>query len=169
MNATIRALLTTAASATFFGSLHAGETKPAPGAKAPEEVGTYELKKKSTFTLASTRRAPFWPIGWVKPAKGEVHTEITQAPKAKLDENAFNVTSILVGNPSLAVINARAYSEGEFIRLPKSSAPPMKVRVQQIGDGTVTLSYEKQTFTISLKRQELVAHKADEDLLTQDR
>ena len=91
-----------------------------------------------------------------------------QAPKAKLNETPFAVTSIMLGNPSLAVINARAYSEGEFIRMPKGSAP-MKVRVMQIGDGSVSLSYEDQNFTIALKRPELADHKVDEELLSQDR
>ena len=158
MNATIRAILTTTAAATFLGSVHATEA----------DTGKFDLQKKSTFTLAADRRAPFWPIGWVKRAN-QGPTEVTrQAPKAKLNENAFAVTSIMLGNPSLAVINARAYSEGEFIRMPKGSAP-MKIRVVQIGDGTVSLSYENQSFTVALKRPELAEHKVDEELLSQDR
>ena len=168
MNAITRAILTTTASAAFLGTLHAGETKPAAAAKGSAEAGTYDLRNTSTFTLASDRRAPFWPIGWVKPAKAGPRTEITQAPKAALDENAFTVTSVLLGNPSLAVVNGRAYSEGEFIRMPKGSAP-MKVRVQAIGDGTVALSYEQQNFVIALKRAELAAHPVEEQLLSNDR
>ena len=162
MNATLRALLTTTAAAAFLSGTHASEAKP------QADGGKYELQKKSTFTLAADRRAPFWPIGWVKRGN-QAPAEITkQAPKAKLDESAFTVTSIMLGNPSLAVINARAYSEGEFIRMPKGSAP-MKVRVQQIGDGAVSLNYENQTFTVTLKRQELAMRKAEPDLLDQDR
>ena len=85
-----------------------------------------------------------------------------------MPESGFAVTSIMLGNPSLAVINARAYSEGEFIRMPKGSAP-MKIRVQQISDGSVSLAYENQTFTVPLKRPELAAHKGEADLLSQDR
>ena len=168
MNATIRTILTTTAAATFLGSINAAEGKHTPEAKPQAEVGKYELQKKSTFTLAADRRAPFWPIGWVKSAN-QAPMEITkQAPKPKLDENAFAVTSIMLGNPSLAVINSRAYSEGELIRMPKGSAP-MKVRVIQIGDGTVSLSYENQNFTVALKRPELAEHKVDEELLSQER
>lgn len=162
MNATLRAILTTTAAAAFLGTLNAGEAKPQTA------VGKYELKKKSTFTLAADRRAPFWPIGWVK-RTNETRTEVTtHVPKAKLDENAFAVTSIMLGNPSLAVINARAYSEGEFIRMPKGSAP-MKVRVLQITDGKVNLNYENQTFAINLKRPELAERKPEADLLDQER
>ena len=158
MNTTLRTILTTTAAAAFFGSLQAAD---APVEKAQAEIAKYDLKKKSAFTLASDRRAPFWPIGWVKNTKSETRTEITQAPKRKIDESAFNVTSILLGNPSLAVVNGRAYSEGELVRMPKGS-PPTKVRVQQIGDGGVTLMHEQQSFLVALKRPELVAHKAEE-------
>lgn len=162
MNATIRAIFTTATAAALFGSAYADE------AKTQADPGKYELQKKSTFTLAADRRAPFWPIGWVKRAN-QAPTEVTkQAPKVKFDENAFVVTSIMLGNPSLAVVNARAYSEGEFIRMPKGGTP-MKVRVQQIGDGTVSLAYENQIFTVALKRAELAGHKPEADLLSQDR
>ena len=162
MNPSLRTILTATAAASFFGSLHAAD---APAAKAPADAGKYDLKKKSAFTLAADRRAPFWPIGWVKSAT-EVRTEITQAPQRKIDESAFTVTSILLGNPSLAVVNGRAYSEGELLRTPKGSAP-MKVRVQAIGDGSVTLNCDQQTFTVVLKRPELAAHKAEE-LLDQE-
>ena len=162
MNTILRTILTTTAAAAFFGSLQAAE---APADKTHADVGKYDLKKKSVCTLASDRRAPFWPIGWTKRAT-ETRTEITQAPKRKIDESAFSVTSILLGNPSLAVVNGRAYSEGELMRMPKGGAP-VKVRVQQIGDGGVTLSYEQQTFVVALKRPELAAHKAEE-LLDQE-
>lgn len=158
MNATTRAILTITSAAAFLGSAHAAEA----------DLGKFDLQKKSTFTLAADRRAPFWPIGWVKRAH-QGPTEVTkQVPKAKLNENSFAVTSIMLGNPSLAVINARAYSEGELIRMPKGSAP-MKVRVMEIGDGSVSLSYENQNFTVALKRPELAEHKADEELLSQER
>ena len=159
MNTTIRTILSTAAAACFLGSLHA-DSQPASAAK-------YDLKKKSAFTLAADRRAPFWPIGWVKRAS-ETHTEITDAPRQKIDEKAFAVTSILVGNPSLAVVNGRAYSEGELIRMPKGSAPA-KVRVQHVADGSVTLQHDDQTLVIAMHRPELSEHKADADLLLENR
>ena len=162
MNSSLRKILITTIAAAALGSAHASDPGTGTVAKSSGAGSKYDLQKKSTFTLAAERRAPFWPIGWVK-RKHEVRTEITQAPKAKLDENAFAVTSIMLGNPSLAVINARAYSEGEFIRMPKGS-PPMKVRVQQIADGTVSLNYEQQTFVVTLKRPELAQHRVEDQL-----
>ena len=43
-----------------IGSIHAADTASAPTA-------TYVLKKRSAFALPSEERAPFWPIGWIKP------------------------------------------------------------------------------------------------------
>ena len=45
---------------------------PAPAAPVEkgEPVAPYELKNKSKFATADpTGRAPFWPIGWVKPRR----------------------------------------------------------------------------------------------------
>ena len=163
MNTTIRTILFTTAATALLGSFHANAAPGSPAAPAAK----YELKKKSAFTLGTDRRAPFWPIGWVRGAN-ETHTKITEAPKQKIDEKAFAVTSILVGNPSLAVVNGRAYSEGELIRMPKGTAP-VKVRVQRVADGSVTLQHDDQTLVIAMHRPELSEHKAEADLLTQDR
>lgn len=168
MNTSIRAILTTTAAAAILGSLNAGEANPAAIAKPQADVGTYVLQKKSSFTLASDHRAPFWPIGWVKRAQSGP-SEIAHAPKARIDESSFNVTSILVGNPSLAVINGRAYSEGELIRMPKGSAP-VKVRVEQVTDGSVTLQCEDQRLVVPMHRPELPDHSSQaEPLLSADR
>src|SRR5215212_3933923 len=83
-------------------------------------VTKYQLKSRSSFTpVSEDARAPFWPIGWVKRTKGVAVTATRTGPAPSLDEKHFKVSSILLGNPSLAVINGRAYSEGEFLRGPK--------------------------------------------------
>ena len=144
--------------------------KPAPGSQpnlqinAPTDVPKYALKNKSAFTLASETRAPFWPIGWVKRARGEVR----EKPKIAINESSFLVTSILMGSPSLAVINGRAYSEGEFIRMPKDGAA-LRVRVQNINDGSVTLQCEDQTLVVALRRPQLAERRSEVDLLDPDR
>lgn len=153
--------------AVLFSScaLHA-EEQPAP------PVTKYELKNRSSFTPVSEQaRAPFWPIGWVKRKKGAVVAETQTAPSALLEDKHFKVTSILLGNPSLAVINGRAYSEGEFLRTPKAksgeiaSSTLARVRVQRIADGSVVLQHQDQTIIASLQRTPLAPHKAEEVLL----
>jgi hypothetical protein len=154
-------------------------------AATSEPVGSYHLKRKSTFTAAENSRAPFWPIGHVKRAK-TVSADTGMAEpvveRSKLQAEMFNVTSIVLGNPSLAIINGRAYGEGENIRFPKSAAPATKgaggldprvrIRVTRILDGSVTLqSPDGQIVTAPLKRPELQqrATTPDEELLDPDR
>ncbi len=151
-------------------SLHAEE----PAAQSTP-VPAYELKKRSAFAnTAADARAPFWPIGWVKRAASTAVTSGAPVePRSKLDEKSFRVTSILLGSgatQSLAVINGRAYSEGEFLRMPKGGAvPAARVRVQRIADGAVTLQNADQTLVASLMRPELSERKAEELLTDQDR
>jgi hypothetical protein len=73
-----------------------------------------------------------------------------------------------MGSPSLAVINGRAYSEGEFVRMPKDGAA-LRVRVQSINDGSVTLQCEDQTLVVGLRRPELAERRSEVDLLDPNR
>ncbi|MES2569139.1 MAG: hypothetical protein V4710_03685, partial [Verrucomicrobiota bacterium] len=111
-------------------------------------------------------------IGWVK-RETQNASQITAVPVAKvpiLDENSFKVTSIMLGSPSLAIINGRTYSEGEFIRIPKSS--PMagaRILVRRIHDGLVQLQAGTQQLPVKLTRPEPGAKKYEEELLNEDR
>ena len=162
-------------------ALHA--VSPKPEAPKPEEPKMdppppYVLKKRSSFTApADVQRAPFWPIGWVKHRAGTVIAATQEAPlptaKVTLDAKNFRVTSILLGTgttPSLAVINGRAYSEGEFLRMPKTPGSlPVRIRVQRINDGNVILQNADQTLVANLSRTELQQKKPEELLLDPDR
>ena len=149
------------------------ETKPETP-KSTEPVPPYELKNRSSFANpVDMTRAPFWPIGWVKRSKNSpvVAAQQVEVPKVALDARSFRVTSILLGSgttPSLAVINGRAYSEGEFVRMPKTpGVPPIRVRVQRITDGSVILENANQTLVASLVRPEL-SNPKPETLLKDD-
>jgi hypothetical protein len=143
-------------------------------AKSTEPVPPYELKNRSIFAKPeSVARAPFWPIGWIPRAKGTVAVAQVLVPKVTLDARSFRLTSILIGSgttPSLAVINGRAYSEGEFIRMPKApGAVPPRVRVQRITDGSAALQNGDQIFVVPLQRPELSNPKPEPLLNDQDR
>ncbi len=138
----------------------------APVVEVPRtDPGQYELKNKSSFTASTDSRAPFWPIGWVKSKRGT--PQAPQGPRNTLDERSFNVTSILLGEPPLAIVNGRTYGEGEFLRMPKGNA--MRIRVQRIGDGMVTLQYEEQMLAVPLRRPELQDKKTDVELLNAEK
>lgn len=175
MNSSIRLFLAITAGAGFSSALWAGEGtsekripsgQPSLQTKAPAEMPKYALKNKSTFTLPTETRAPFWPIGWAK--RAAVRGEVRERPKIAINEGTFLVTSILMGSPSLAVINGRAYSEGEFVRMPRDGAT-LRVRVQGINDGSVTLQCEDQTLVVGLRRPELAERRSEVDLLDPNR
>ncbi|MEQ1860119.1 MAG: hypothetical protein ABMA13_09300 [Chthoniobacteraceae bacterium] len=128
-------------------------------AETPKPVSTYQLNTKSRFAVAESARAPFVPIGWVKSAG---QTVVVQA--ANVDESAFRLTSILLGNPALAVINGRSYEEGQFLRLPRGSAQ-LRIRLYRITDGQVWLQYEDKLFAVQLKRPELGDRRSEQTLL----
>jgi hypothetical protein len=151
----------------------AEETPATPG---------YELKNRSTFTAAEDARAPFWPIGFAKRAK-VAQTAAVAAPvvqKVTLDPSQFKITSILLGSPSLAVINGRAYGEGEYLKAAKAAATPgatpvaapapapARIRLQQITDGSVVLQCGEQSLTVPFHRPGLAA-KTSRELSLEDR
>ena len=125
----------------------------------------YVLKNRSSFdNPGETARVPFWPVGWTKQKGAVAAAKAVAEPKITLDEKGFRLSSILLGSgstPSLAVINGRAYSEGELIRLPRGTAP-MRIRVQRINDGSVVLDHDSEKLVVSLRRPELSQHKDDE-------
>jgi hypothetical protein len=145
---------------------------PAPAAAAPAAASAeaakpaiepYVLKNKSSVSIPAGTRPPYWPIGW-RPDSGPAPT---QAPKAQVDEDYFKVTSILLGNPTLALINGRSYGEGQFIRMPKGS--PMKPRVYRISDGEVIIQVDQQLIHAPLKRGTLNDKPAELEMLNSEK
>lgn len=142
------------------------------GQEAP--AARYQLKNRSSFVAKDTGRAPFWPIGHVKRSK-YVEPSVAAAPTTQLDPEMFSVTSILMGNPSLAVINGRAYGEGEYLRMARAAAGAktakvaaldarIRVRVVRIMDGQVALqSLDGQSLVVPLRRNEVSAPSPNEE------
>jgi hypothetical protein len=140
----------------------------------------YQLKNRSAFSAPDDTRAPFWPIGWTKRVAqaAPVATAAPVVAKTLIDPNNYKITSILLGSPSLAVINGRAYEEGEYLKTPRSKealppqgsqpAPP-RIRVQQIGDNAVVLQCADQQVTVNFNRPGLAAKGPNRELLLEDR
>jgi hypothetical protein len=145
-------------------------SSPAPAATQPLTAATstpaprYELKRKSEFTLETRARAPFWPIGWSKQGAAAVVQK-----KVEIHDEMFRVTSILLGNPSMAVINGRSYEEGQFIRMPKAAAAQIRPRLYRIGDGQVLIQVQNQFVPVPLRRPELNEVKRDAELFNEEK
>lgn len=140
----------------------------AANAESNSPAASYQLKNRSAFSLQDVSRPPFWPIGWVKRSATSGQPTAEPVKASMVTESNFNVTSILLGNPSLAVINGRSYMEGEFVKLPKSIAG-VRVRVQRIVDGAVELQAGEQSIAARLRRPEMALKESREELLNLER
>ena len=169
-----------AALAILPQALQARDRTPKAPKEAPKDetavpavVPPYVLKNRSKFNAPSdSARVPFWPVGWSKQKQAVIAVAAAPEAKVTLDEKSFRVTSILLSTgstASLAVINGRAYGEGEFLRQPRGANARARIRVERIDDGAVTLSFEDQKVMLPLRRQELNQHKDEGDLLDPNR
>lgn len=122
----------------------------------------YELKARSSFSLAAETRSPFWPVGW-KPA-GAVEPSgtgpdttpvVDTAPKFQLSSESFIVSSVLLANPALATINGRSFGEGEYLPV-ISNDQRLKVQVYAIREQGVWLRLDNQKpVLIPMRRGEI--------------
>lgn len=112
-------------------------------------IEPYDLKNRSSFGAALESRAPFWPIGWMRPKPGAPEPETrtvapkVEAPKFQLSSDNFNVTSILLGRPSIAVINGRSFEKGDFLPVVAGNER-LRVQILDIREQGVVLQLDKQ-------------------------
>lgn len=121
----------------------------------------YQLKNRSSFGTDIEARAPFWPIGWQRRKDGGVEPVVHVAkatvtePTLRISGDSFNVTSVLLGNPSLATINGRSFEEGEYLPV-IADGKRLKVQVRAIREQGVWLQHESaQPILIPMRRIEL--------------
>jgi hypothetical protein len=137
----------------------------------------YELKNRSSFSASDDTRAPFWPIGWSRKVAQAAPTspDAPAAVKTAIDPSQYKITSILLGSPSLAVINGRAYEEGEYLKAPRGAAAPAgqppqpRICVARITDSAVVLQQGAEQATVQFVRAGLAAKGPARDLLSEDR
>jgi hypothetical protein len=128
---------------TTFALILLGSASLASAQSAAE----LNIKSRSSFSLPATTRNPFWPVGWTKPSAVPVGPQVAtpQAPvQTVIRPDDFVVSSISIGALSLAVINRKAYSEGEIIPIPGAPAGKPGAQVYSIRDGEVLLRYKEQ-------------------------
>lgn len=130
-------------------------------AQQPGQPEPYSLKNRSVFSLSLEGRNPFWPVGWQRPKAGEPVRPVQTAkaavevPKVQLTAESFNVSSVLLGNPSLATINGRSFEEGEYLPV-RAGEQRLKVQVRAIRQQGVWLQLDNnQPVLIPLRRDEI--------------
>ncbi len=121
----------------------------------------YELKHRSSFAVDKEARAPFWPIGWQRRKDGgaepvvHVSKAVVSEPAFRISGDSFNVTSVLLGNPSLATINGRSFEEGEYLPV-IAEGKRLKVQVRAIREQGVWIQHESdQPVLVPMRRTEL--------------
>jgi hypothetical protein len=138
-------------------AVHAGDpnaaavtTKPAATVETnPAAPATYVPKRKSTFTAAAAEHNPFWPIGWVKIESESADSSAPVVPHAE----DFIVTTILLNEPPMAVINGKDMAEGEVAAMP-IDGQNVVVQLMSVRDGSVILRWENQNFIVPIHRDE---------------
>ena len=144
-------------------------------------TGGYRLKRQSSFKAGGVGvRVPFWPIGWVHLDGVTVVEAPPVVPLEPFDAKGLRVTSVLIGSGvggSLAVINGRAYGEGEYLKIGrvegvekgKVGVKAVRVRVVRIWDGGVELERGVERARIGIERPELRGKKTEEVLGDEER
>jgi len=104
--------------------------------------------RQSVFAGTQVDHNPFWPIGWVKMDSGSSDANVA-IPHA----SDFTVTSILLNEPPLAVINGKEMAEGEIAALPVNGQSVV-VQLLAVQDGRVILRWQNQDLVVPLHRDE---------------
>jgi hypothetical protein len=116
----------------------------------PAAIAGYTPKTKSVFTSTADQHNPFWPIGWVKTVNDSVDT--SSAPVVPHTDD-FLVTTILLNDPPMAVINGKDMAEGEVATL-QTAAGSVVVQLMAVQDGSVTLRWENQNLVVPIHRDD---------------
>lgn len=110
-----------------------------------------ELKNKSTFTVESGSRSPFWPISWKPSAK--VSNAGADHASGDLPPSAFVVTTITLDvGARFAIINGKAMMEGQQFGL-QLGTQTYQLTVKRIEDGRVILGRRDQEIVVPLRRK----------------
>ena len=126
----------------------AATTAPVVETKPVSATG-YTPKTKSVFTSGPNEHNPFWPIGWVKTMNESADSTASVTPRAE----DFIVTTILLNDPPMAVINGKDMAEGEVASMP-INGQDVVVQLMAVRDGSVILRWENQNIVVPIHRDE---------------
>lgn len=125
---------------------------PAAAGNAPDaatETTEFQLKNRSTFAAGDGAHNPFWPIGWTKTSRP---VAAAAAAAVTLKPDSFEVTSIMLNDPPMAVVNGRAVAEGEIIPMPVGNQKVI-VQLAAVQDGQIVIRYQNQNIVVPLRRR----------------
>jgi hypothetical protein len=120
-------------------------------ARAQNAPGEFKLKNRSSFDISGEAHNPFWPIGWAKSQPLALPATLAPA-EIKLNADDFSVTSILLNEPPIAVINGKELAEGEMIQM-QVGAQKFIVQLASVQDGRVVLRYLNKNLVVPFRRK----------------
>ena len=112
-------------------------------------------KHQSVFLASPSDHNPFWPIGWIKPETDNSSTAQGVAPVVPHAAD-FLVTTIMLNEPPLAVINGKEMAEGEVATMPVNGQPTT-VQLVAVQDGQVVIRWQNQNIVVPLHRNEEIS------------
>lgn len=160
----LKALVATGAVALLGVTLWLRPTSPAgPAAPIQSSKAQHDWPSEVPVPASLPSAAPVGPEPTIQNGvaenPGSTPAVVAATAPGGLEEKNFRVSSILQGNgspPTVAVINGRAYSEGEFLRASRSpGGVPLRIRVIRIEGSQVVLGNGNQTIAVPLRRPEL--------------
>ena len=108
----------------------------------------YRAATKSSFNIPEKGRNPFWPIGYVARVKSAPNEE----QLLRIPVEQFKVTSIILDTPSIALINGKDYTRGQFLPMTTATGTA-KLLITNIEDGFVTVQYKSIIAKLPITRK----------------
>jgi hypothetical protein len=117
------------------------------------DAPSLELKNKSSFTMESGSRNPFWPIGWKPTAKLSDPGSGAEHAGPDIPATAFVVSSITLeqGN-RFAIVNGKIMQEGQQFGLQLGNQT-YQITLKAIQDGRIVLVRRDQEIVVLLRRK----------------
>lgn len=112
--------------------------------------------KPSWFTASKIARDPFSPVDCQRLLGKEAPVlEAKSNPGAKDNFAAlFDLSAISLSRLSIAIINKRAFAQGEQFQFKHPDGRVLQIKVLSIGDGSVALECEGRSYNLQLGRKD---------------
>lgn len=115
------------------------------GSAPAQSAEDLHVAQRSAFPSPATARDPLTPIGWQKQSSGAPvvsggGSAMVRTAESYILPSAFVVSSISLDRIPLAVINGKAYGEGDTMSF-NAGGEKIQIQIFAIRDGAVTLRY----------------------------
>ncbi len=121
------------------------EPEPETAADQSEAPAGYTPPSTSAFEGEKDGRNPFWPIGW-EPTE-EVVQEVKRERIPFVPSQHFKISSTLMGQVPLAIINGKSFAPGELVPI-QFNGRDLLFKVEKVKDRAVVLSIKGKEFEV---------------------